>query len=128
MRVSTKMTLGLSTTCLVIMGLHGFNQLRNEDRDLRTAVERDIRLLGDTSRLAVETSLRDRQMQDIQEMLDSTDKIDPSVDILFFDEGSRLRATSPGSATDKTLETMAAETAASGRSELRFETAGEPGR
>src|SRR5438093_13774334 len=39
MRVSTKMTLGLSATCLVIMGLRGYSQLRSEEHDLRAEVE-----------------------------------------------------------------------------------------
>src|SRR5262245_5083824 len=73
MRVSTKMTLGLSLTCFVIMGIHGYNQLRNENRDLRTAVEREMRLLGDAVRAVVENSLRDRQEQDIQGLLETAD-------------------------------------------------------
>ena len=128
MRVSTKMTLGISATCLVIMGLHGYNQLRTEDHDLRAAVEREIRLLGDAIRVAVENSLRDGQIQDIQSLLDATDRIDPTVDILYFDAGTDLRAASPGSARDVLLERMARGSTTSGRSELRFDEASRPSR
>jgi len=59
MRVSTRMTLALSAACLVIMGLHGYDQLRNEDRDLHAEVDREMRLLGDAVRVGVEASLRE---------------------------------------------------------------------
>src|SRR5262245_32693873 len=91
MRVSTKMTLGLSATCLVIIGLHGYIQLRTEDRDLRTAVQREVRLLGTSIQRSVENALRDRQMEDIQGVIDSMDGIDPTVDILLYDPAGRLR-------------------------------------
>jgi signal transduction histidine kinase len=128
MRVSTKMTLGLSATCLVIMGLHGWNQLRLENRDLRAEAARQIRLLGDTIRGSVENALRDRQMQDVQGMLAATEKIDPTTDILYFDAGGRLLVNSPGSAADEPLDRRVADAAATGRSTLDFDEATLPGR
>ena len=128
MRVSTKMTLGLSATCLVIMGLHGADQLRNENRDLRAEAAREIRLLGDAIRGSVENALRDRQMQDVQGLLEATEQIDPTTDILYFDAGGRLLQSSPGSAADDLLERMVADTARTGRSTLRFDETERPGR
>jgi signal transduction histidine kinase len=122
------MTLALSATCLVIMGLHGYNQLRNEDRDLRSAVEREMRLLGDAVRVAVEASLRDRQMQDIQGLLDATERIDPTVDILVFDRDRTLRAASAGSdaaaLVGPVLETVSDPLSPA----LRFDESKHPGR
>ena len=89
MRVSMRMTLALSAACLVIMGLHGYDQLRNEDRDLHAAVDREMRLLGDAVRVGVEASLRDRQMQDIQGLL-------PGGPSAFTDAGSRRRLAAMG--------------------------------
>jgi two-component system, NtrC family, sensor histidine kinase HydH len=128
MRVSTRMTLALSAACLVIMGLHGYDQLRNEDRDLHAAVKREMRLLGDAVRVGVEASLRDRQMEDIQGLLDATERIDPTVDIFVFDRDRTLRASSPGSdattLVPPSLETRS-DVLAPG---LRFEEEKRPGR
>jgi len=128
MRVSTKMTLGLSATCLVIMGLRGYSQLRSEEHDLRAEVEREIRLLGDAVRVAIENSLRDRQMQDIQRLLGAADQMDPTVDILFYDAANQLRANSPGSSSDAMLERMSADSSATDRSGLVFDQARPVGR
>src|SRR2546425_1010953 len=121
MRVSTKMTLGLSATCLVIAGLHGIMQLRQESRDLRKAVEKEIRLLGTSVKVAVENALRDRQFEDIQQTLDSLDVIDPTVDFLIFDRQKKLKAQSPGSAPAGFSEQAGFETIATGRPVLRFD-------
>jgi signal transduction histidine kinase len=128
MRVSTKLTLALSATCLLIMGLHGYLQLRDEDRDLRAAVERDVTLLGHSMRVEVENSLRDRQVEDIQGLLAATDRIDPTIDVVFFDPTGGLRAASPGAPTDADLSRQAVEGSATGKTSFRFEERDDPGR
>jgi signal transduction histidine kinase len=128
MRVSTKLTLALSATCLFIMGLHGYLQLRDEDRDLRAAVERDVTLLGHSMRVEVENSLRDRQIEDIQGLLAATDRIDPTIDVVFFDPTGGLRAASPGAPTDADLSRQAVEGSATGKTSFRFEEKDDPGR
>jgi signal transduction histidine kinase len=128
MRVSTRMTLALSAACLVIMGLHGYDQLRNEDRDLRAAVKREMRLLGDAVRVAVEASLRDRQMQDIQGLLDATERIDPTVDILVFDRDRTLRAASAGSDAATLVPPILEARPDALVPGLRFDEAKRPGR
>lgn len=128
MRVSTRMTLALSAACLVIMGLHGYNQLRDEDRDLHTAVEREMRLLGDAVRVAVEASLRDRQMQDIQGLLDATEAIDPTVDIFVFDRDHTLRAASAGSDAAELVPPLLDARPDALQPGLRFDEAAPPGR
>ncbi|PYT06418.1 MAG: sensor histidine kinase [Acidobacteria bacterium] len=128
MRVSTKMTLGLSATCLVIAGLHGIMQLRQESQDLRKAVEKEIRLLGTSVKVAVENALRDRQFEDIQQTLDSLEVIDPTVDFLIFDRQKNLKAQSPGSALAGFPEQAGFETIATGRPVLRFDEGAGRGR
>ena len=128
MRVSTKLTLALSATCLLIMGLHGYRQLRDEDHDLRAAVERDVRLLGNTMRVEVENSLRDRQIEDIQGLLAATDRIDPTTDVVFFDPTGGLRAASPGAPADADLSRQAVEGSATGKTSFHFEENDDPGR
>jgi signal transduction histidine kinase len=128
MRVSTKLTLALSATCLLIMGLHGYRQLRDEDRDLRAAVEREVTLLGNAMRVEVENSLRDRQVEDIQGLLAATDRIDPTIEVVFFDPAGTLRAASPGAPTDTDLSRQAMEGSATGKVSFRFEEADDPGR
>src|SRR5262245_22656993 len=121
MRVATKMALGLSATCLVIMGLHGLNQLHDEDRDLHGAVEREVRLLGSSVQVSFQNSIRDRQMEDIQQVLDSMEGIDPTVDILVYDMRGQLRAQSQGSTGSGLPEMLGTASAASGHPILRFD-------
>ncbi len=124
MRVSGKMTISLSLTCLAIAGVHGMRQLSQERRDLRQATEREIRLLGTAVQVSVQDSLRDRQLTDIQQTLDSLESIDPTVDILIFDAAETLKAQSAGSADGPHIHRAVGEAVRSRSPALRFEEAG----
>ncbi|HEY3447672.1 MAG TPA: ATP-binding protein [Myxococcales bacterium] len=97
MRVSTKLSLVMSLTCFVVLGAYFVYQVRQERQDLSAAIERDLRLLGATTKVSVENALRDGQVDDVQATLAAMEEIAPKLDAFVFDEGQRLLAASPGS-------------------------------
>jgi signal transduction histidine kinase len=98
MQISTKLTLALSLSGLALFSGYAVHLVRAETRDLRTATEGEVRLLGRTLQVAVENALRDRQLTDIRETLDRLETVEPNVEILVFDLDGRPSAVSEGSA------------------------------
>jgi signal transduction histidine kinase len=120
--LSTKLTLALALTALLLVGGVGWWQLAAEERDLETAVEHDVRLLGRTLQVSFENALRDRQAEDVQETLGELEAIDPEVDVLVYDAaGSRLAASHGARESSRWLAARPEHT------ELRFVSAPEPG-
>jgi two-component system, NtrC family, sensor histidine kinase HydH len=122
MRLWTKLTLGLAVTALLIVGLYGANQLRNEAVDLRAAAERDLRLVGTTVQVAVQNAVRDKQTADVQEIIDVVKLRDSSLDVLVFDASGSLTAGSwGGTAVQSLVRGLADRARASDRDVLQFE-------
>ncbi|MFO0610562.1 MAG: ATP-binding protein [Polyangiales bacterium] len=96
MNVSSRLTAALSGIALVFFSAVGWWQVRAEERDLRGAAERSMRLLGRSLQVAMENALRDRQPEDIEETVRGLGQIDPSVSIYVFDAGGRIVARSRG--------------------------------
>lgn len=111
----------MSLSALVLLGGGGMWQVRAEERDLRTAVERELRLLGRSLQVAFENALRDRQREDVEETLRELERIDPAVDIFVYDHDGALLAASTG-AVPRTGARLGAATPA----EVRFFDAGDP--
>jgi two-component system, NtrC family, sensor histidine kinase HydH len=121
-RVSTKLTLGISATSLLIAGAHGWSQMRQERSDLRTAVERDIRILGNAIQVSFVHALRDRQFKDIQGALDSLEGIAPDLDLYVFAPGGVLTAVSQGSVEEPGFTAIAQRAMDTRDSVLNIET------
>ncbi|AEI63735.1 sensor histidine kinase [Corallococcus macrosporus] len=100
-RISTKLGLGLTLTSAVILGSYGYSQLRKEEHDLRTATEQATRLLATALQVAMENALRDGQAADVDEILESLEHRDPTVDVFVFNAQGVPVVRSPGSS--KTL-------------------------
>ncbi len=111
MRATTRLTLVLGATGLLLFGVFGVVTLRSEAQDAHRAVVRELDLLGRSLQVAVENALRDRQIDDIQETLDRLETIDPGVDIYVADSTAELHAASIGAAPGD-AEAMAALRAA----------------
>lgn len=94
--LASKLTLALSAVALVVFASVGAWQLDAESRDLRAALERDVRLLGRSLEVAFENALRDRQGEDVEETLRELERIDPVVDIFVYAENGALLAASTG--------------------------------
>ena len=85
MQVWTKLTLGFAATALVIVGLYGGYQLREEEADLRHSAERHLRLIATTVQVAAGNAFRDKQAADVREIVDAIKLREPSVDVVVFD-------------------------------------------
>jgi signal transduction histidine kinase len=96
LRLSQKLTLALSLNALVVFAALGAWQLRSEEEDLRSAAERDARLLGRSLQVAFENALRDSQGEDVIETLRELERSEPEVDLFVYDASGRLVAASTG--------------------------------
>ena len=122
MRVSTKMTLGISAVSLLIGGVHGWRQMRQERLDLRNAVEREIRILGNAIQVSFEHALRDRQFTDIQGALDSLEGIAPDLDLYVYGPTGVSTALSAGAAQVPGFTTIARRVMSTGDMVLDVDT------
>ena len=68
--------------------------LHQEKRDLRSAFERETSLLGRGIQVSLENALRDKQIEDVMELLSELERVDSTVDACVFDEQDNLRAES----------------------------------
>src|SRR6187549_285436 len=102
-QVWTKLAIGFTATAIVIVSLYGAVQLVAEQRDLRAAAERDLRLTGVALRIAAGNALRDRQPSDVRIVVDTVKLRDPSLDVLVFDGAGGLIAGSWGSSAAEEL-------------------------
>jgi signal transduction histidine kinase len=121
-RVSTKLTLGISAVSLLIAGFHGWRQMRQERQDLRNAVEREVRILGSAIQVSFEHALRDRQFRDIQGALDSLEGIAPDLDLYVFSPGGALTALSAGATKETVFEAIAARAMRGGTTVLDIDS------
>jgi signal transduction histidine kinase len=84
MSVIYKLTFSLFVLTLVVFGIYGTYQLRTEAQDLRNDVEKETRLLAHSLLVSVENALRDRQMEDVQELLQQIEHFKPSIDVRIY--------------------------------------------
>jgi signal transduction histidine kinase len=109
MRTSTptRISLAIGFAVLVTLAVSGYEQFQREKRDLRTVAERELRVLGTMVEIAVANALRDAQLADVHETLDSLHRIDPSLRIGITDpRGVPLvgRRAGPALPRDETLD------------------------
>lgn len=122
MQVWTKLTLGFALTAVVIVGAYGASQLRQEERDLRAAAERDLRLIGTALQVALGHAFRDQQAVEVRELIDAVTLRDPSVEVLVFDARGAIAAGSGReTATEDLLRGFVADAQGTTRATIRFE-------
>jgi signal transduction histidine kinase len=90
LRVSIKLTLALIAMGVVIFGAYGAYELQAERHNLRVVIEQEVRLLGQSLRVAIENALRDQQLVDIEKIVKNLNGIAPSIDILVYDTKGHL--------------------------------------
>jgi signal transduction histidine kinase len=69
MRIATKLTLLLLVAVAVAMAGYGYMRAQEEQQRLTDEIQQEVLLLANAIKLAVEHALRDRQPQDIQDLL-----------------------------------------------------------
>ncbi|MDD4904656.1 MAG: ATP-binding protein [Methylobacter tundripaludum] len=84
MSIIYKLTLSLFALSLLVFGIYGTYQLRTEAQDLRDDVEKETRLLAYSLLVSVENALRDRQTEDVQELLQQIERLKPSIDVRIY--------------------------------------------
>jgi signal transduction histidine kinase len=92
MRISVRLALALTLVGLVGSGLQAGIGLARTDDELRSTIEGEALVLGESLRVAFVHALRDRQLADVTETLNELEAIAPHVDIGLFDPLGRLQA------------------------------------
>lgn len=92
MKISVRFALALTLVGLFGSGLQAAIGLARTDDELRSTLEGEALVLGESLRVAFVHALRDRQLADVTETLRELEAIAPHVDIGLFDPEGRLRA------------------------------------
>lgn len=85
MRLTVRLTATTAVTGFLLFGGYGAWLLREEQRDLHAAVQRELTFLGTSLRVGVENAIRDRQLADVEEATLRLEGIDTQVDVYVFD-------------------------------------------
>jgi len=119
MRISTRITLVMAAAGLLVFGTWGVLMLREEREDLEDALAREITLLGNSLRVAMENALRDRQIEDIEETLGLIERIDAEVDVYVYGADGH-RALSSTDEISPCLDALALEAITDQTAPIRF--------
>lgn len=90
MRISTKLTLSLTSIGLLIFIGYGLYHLAVEQRDLTRVLTLQTKLLGKGLEIAIENAMRDKQLTDITELLKGLEQIEPALKIRVYDRQGRV--------------------------------------
>lgn len=102
MRLSLSLGLWLVGLSVLVLGVHGWVQLAEEEEDLYSAVARELTLVATAVRSSVENAVRDDQEADIGALLEQLELKDPAFDVFVFRGRTDLLGSSWGSATNLT--------------------------
>jgi signal transduction histidine kinase len=83
-RLSLSIGLWLTVAVLIVLGGHGWVQLREEEADLDAAARRELAYVTTAIRSAVENAIRDKQEPDVAELLEQLELKDPAVDVFVI--------------------------------------------
>lgn len=97
MHIATRISASFAAAAVVMFGASGALLVDTESRDLHTALQRELFLLGRSVGLAAENALRDRQIQDVRETMTKLERLDPTVDLLLYDPSGAVQVSSHGS-------------------------------
>jgi signal transduction histidine kinase len=88
--IVSKLSLSLFFLSAIVFGVYGVLHLHSERNDLRTAAEKESRLLASSLQVAIENALRDRQIEDIHELLGQLERVEPAMYIRIYLRDGRL--------------------------------------
>ncbi len=75
MRISAKLTLSLTTIGLITFVGYGLYDLSIERQDLAQGISQQTQLFGRSLQIAIENAVRDKQIEDIEELLKSENHV-----------------------------------------------------
>jgi signal transduction histidine kinase len=130
LQIPAKLSLALIAGGFVIFGVYGVYELRAARNALRTVIEQETRLLGRSLQAAVGNALRDQKLADVEEMVQRLEHIDPLIDVLIYEPGGRLIASSRGGQqrSDPLQEGMLQAVLSSHEAVFRFHPLDDPSR
>jgi signal transduction histidine kinase len=96
-RLASSLSLWLAVVTALVVGVHGWFQLRAEEAALTSAARRELTLLTTAVRSGVESAIRDDQAPDIVALLEQLELKDPDLDIYVFGADGVLLGSSWGS-------------------------------
>lgn len=96
MRLSLSIGLWLTAAVLILLGGHGWIQLREEEADLDAAARRELTLVATAIRSTVENAIRDDQEPDVTALLEQLEVKDPAFDVFVIGDGGIVLGNSWG--------------------------------
>jgi signal transduction histidine kinase len=127
LRIVTKLSLSLFALSVAVFSVYGIVHMRTERADLRASLERETRLLGYGIQVAVENALRDRQVDDVRELLRQLERIDPSIDVrVYIRDGRIVRSDAESLPWPEPLEAELHRAALGGESRMLYHPAADP--
>lgn len=129
MQITTRLTVAMSATALLLFGVYSIDLVRDEERDLRSTMESELRLLGRALQVATENALRDEQALDIAEMLDRMEKTEKDVEVAVYDEKAVVVTQSLGRRGGTNMEDESVRRAlTTGKAEIAYDDPDAPAR
>jgi signal transduction histidine kinase len=127
LRIVTQLSLSLFALSVAVFGAYGVIHVQTEHHDLRATLERETRLLAYGLQVAVENALRDRQLEDVRELLRQLERIDPSLDVrVYVRDGRIVRSDAESLPWPAPLEAVLHRAALSGESRLLYYPDADP--
>lgn len=124
MRLGASIGLWLAGMTALVLGGHGWMQLRTEREDLVAARRWELTLLTTAVRSAVENAVRDKQQPDVASLLDQLELRDPAIDVYVLGENGAVIGSSWGSEAKLAAARRIAD-GARGLDTLRIEDLGD---
>jgi len=126
MKLGARMTVALGAAAASLFSAGGFALVSKEERELYSVTRNEALLLARALQVAIDNALRDKQIEDVKEIIDSLEAVDPRVNISVYDEKDRLVYASDGA--QPTREALSVQSRAKQSSVPIAElTAGSPG-
>lgn len=112
MRISTRIALGLTILGIALFGVYGWWMLDAEKHDLHLAIQREMRLLGRTLQVAAGNTLRAKQVQEAQAMLERLETIDPHLTVMVLAADGRILLSTRAMVVDDLIREVVREVGA----------------
>ncbi len=121
MSIRLRFTLALTAVGVALFGTYAVWAYQSERDDLRDAATKEIRIVGQSLETSIGNALRDKQRADIDETLNTLEKLAPTLDIHIHDATGSPLAHSRGAALDDVVEQLAAQAATSSTQRVTFD-------
>lgn len=125
MRLWTQLTIGFAGTAVLVVGLYGAQQLRQEEASLRAAAVEELALTATALQVGTANALRDQQIADVHEIVDALRLRNADIDALVVDPTGGLVAGSWGNSPGAALLQRLVPSRPPTSPVLRFELQGE---